>query len=255
MKPTWPSTPVLAPRPPAALVLPAAARSKRPTIERPADRDAAVRLPAALPRSRTLQQPLRVAIASDVSGSTATSDPAGARNRATLLVCDWLADQSQNRSDQVGLVRFADRADVLLPVRASRARRLIGAALESPRDVGGGTRLEPAITGLCAMLQHAGRRRRLALVITDGEVAEPELEIERLFQRLHGRADAVYLIALDFDGAWTRTTRHRYQTAGLADQVIINDGSVGQLAHAIVSILIDEAGLATRPARRGGRRR
>src|SRR5205807_1609810 len=78
-------------------------------------------LPNPLPGSRTLPVPLRVVLGLDESGSTTSSDPNRESHGATLIICDWLASHSQDARDEIGVVRFADRADTIAPAAAARA--------------------------------------------------------------------------------------------------------------------------------------
>jgi hypothetical protein len=202
-------------------------------------------LPVVVPGSRTLPLPLTVAIAVDQSGSTASTDPGKESEQACLLVCDWLASQSQNTEDGVGLVRFADQAASLPVVRAERARTAFEHEFEHAGSVGGGTRLTPAILELCQLLPGPRPEHRVAILITDGQVAEHGEELRALIGRLRVDANAVYVLALDHDGAWTKTTHHRYRDLGLTGLIPITRLSSRRLAHAIATLLAHEAGLET----------
>jgi hypothetical protein len=199
---------------------------------------------------------MRVCVCVDESGSTSSTDPGRESHRATLLVCDWLDEYSQNADDRIGLVRFAERADSIAPVRAGRARATIEHALsQSGDDLGGGTLLAPAIAELCRLLGSGRREYRLALLVTDGQVAEGDEELRRLFGQLRASLDAVYLIALDADGVWNNHTHTRYQSLGLSGVIPLEKAGGGQLAAAIASVLVHEAGLATESVAPGRSRR
>ena len=202
-------------------------------------------MPVPLPGSRTLPVPLLIGIALDESGSTSSSDPNKESHKACLLVCEWLATCSQNPEDGLGLVRFADRAETLPPVRADKAHDALEHAFRIGASVGGGTQLTPAIVQLCQLLPGPRRERRLALLITDGQVAEHGDQLRALIGRLRVEADAVYLLALDHDGAWSRSTNRRYEGLGLTGMLPIGRLTGGRLAHAIASVLVHEAGLDT----------
>ena len=202
-------------------------------------------LPVPVAGSRTLPLPLTVGIAVDQSGSTASTDPGKESEQACLLVSHWLATQSQNSEDGVGLVRFADHAASLPVVRADKARAAFEHEFAHGGSVGGGTRLTPAVMELCQLLPGPRPERRVAVLITDGQVAEQADELRTLIGRLRADADAVYLLALDDDGAWTKSTHRRYHGLGLTGQIPITRLTSRRLAHAIASVLAHEAGLTT----------
>jgi Mg-chelatase subunit ChlD len=210
-------------------------------------RDGAVepQLPVVVPGSRTLPLPLTVAIAVDQSGSTASTDPGKESEQACLLACDWLASQSQNTEDGVGLVRFADQAASLPVVRAESARAAFEHEFTHGGSVGGGTRLTPAIVELCQLLPGPRPEHRVAILITDGQVAEHGEELRGLIGRLRVDANAVYLLALDHDGVWTKSTKARYRDLGITGLIPITKLSRGRLANAIATLLAHEAGLKT----------
>jgi hypothetical protein len=210
-------------------------------------------LPITVPGSRTLTMPLRICVCVDESGSVASTDPGGEARRATLLACDWLDEYSENPRDRIGLVRFAERADSITPVRASSAKGAIEQALARGRDLGGGTQLAPAVEEMRRMLGGRLREYRLALLITDGQVAEADDELRRLFGRLRASLDSVYVIALDADGAWTNHTQARYASLGLSGVIPLEKAGGAELAAAIASVLVHEAGLSVLNA--AGRRR
>jgi hypothetical protein len=207
-------------------------------------------LPVPVARSRTLQETLRILIGLDESGSIASSDPHRESHRATLLVCDWLARHSQNPGDEIGLVRFADGTDSISPVPAAEARARIDQALaRQPGQLGGGTQLTPAVAEICRLLPLRRGQRRLALLVTDGQVGEPDEQLRALIGRLRAAADAVYLIALDHDGQWTAETHRRYRGLGLTDQITVGQLGSRDLAAAIATVLMRETGLATTTSR------
>lgn len=202
-------------------------------------------MPMPLPGSRTLLGPLSVMVVLDVSGSTSSSDPNRASFQALRLAADWLAQHSDNGRDRIGLVRFAERADAVAPVNVMRASTVIDDALARSTDkLGGGTTLGPAVDELC---RHLSRRhgRTIALLITDGQVAEPADELRGLVGRVRAAADAVYLLALDHDRAWSRSTHLRYESLGLNGLLVIDTLSASHIASTIANVLVHEAGLAT----------
>lgn len=213
-------------------------------------------LPIPISASRTLTAPMGINICVDESGSVSATDPGGEAHRATLLVCDWLKEHSQNERDRIGLVRFADRAESIRPVRADFARRTIERALaRGGSDLGGGTSLTPAIEELCALLGGSRREYRLVLLVTDGQVPESNEELRRLFGLLRAAADSVYLIALDADGAWSGQTHARFDSLGLSGTIPLRKTRSAELAEAIANVLVHEAGLAlATAAKRRGRR-
>jgi len=201
--------------------------------------------------SRTLTRPIRLVVALDESGSTACSDPSRQSHEALLELCEWIATHSGDSRDRIGLVRFADRADSVPPVVAAKARTVLEQQLLAPADVGGGTRLTPAVDALCGELRR-GVARGVAVVITDGQVAESDGELREMFARLRAAGDAVYVVGLDHDGAWSRGTYARYSGLGLSGTVAIGALTRAQLAHALATLLMAETGL--RPRRGWGRR-
>ncbi len=209
--------------------------------QRPEGED--VRLPATIAGSRTLPVPLRAVVVIDESGSTASSDPQRDSHRATLLVCEWLAEHSQDEDDEIGVVRFAERASAIRPQPAPYAETTLPRALARPANIGGGTILTPAIDKACHLLRRGGQQRQIVFLVTDGAVSEGEEELRALFRRLRSRADAVYLLALDQDGGW-KLTQSRYRSLGLTGQFPITQRGAGQLAMTLAEILADEAGLA-----------
>jgi Mg-chelatase subunit ChlD len=215
--------------------------SRRPPGHR-ADGDE-VRLPTTIAGSRTLPVPLRAVVVIDESGSTASSDPRRDSHRATLLVSEWLAAHSQDERDEIGVVRFAQRAESIRPQPAVHAETGLRRALAQPANIGGGTVLTPAIDKTCHLLRRGGEHRQLAFLVTDGAVSESRDDLRVLFRKLRSRADAVYLLALDHDGSWT-LTQQRYQSLGLTGQFPITQRGAGQLATILAEILADEAGLA-----------
>jgi len=210
-------------------------------------RDVEPKLPIPVAGSRTLPIPLHVSIVMDESGSTSSTDPTRESHRAASLVCEWLATNSQNPEDQVGLVRFADRADAFAPVIAGNARQALERALDDGESLGGGTRLTPAIAELRSLLAHRQPGRDVVLLITDGQVAEPDNELHTVIGQLRAEADAVYLLALDDDGAWSKRTHRRYDDLGLNGTIPVSKVTTGRLAYAIATLLMREAGL--KPAR------
>jgi Mg-chelatase subunit ChlD len=202
-----------------------------------------VRLPATIAGSRTLPVPLRAVVVIDESGSTASSDPQRDSHRATLLVCEWMAEHSQDEEDEIGVVRFAERASAIRPQPALYAETTLRRALARPANIGGGTILTPAIDKTCRLLRWAGGQRQVVFLLTDGAVSESADDLRTLFRKLRSRADAVYLLALDHDGSW-KLTQSRYQSLGLTGQFPITQRGAGQLAMTLAEILADEAGLA-----------
>jgi hypothetical protein len=212
-------------------------------------RDVEPQLPIAVAGSRTLPVPLRVLLVLDQSGSTSSTDPTRESNRAVLLVCDWLAHNSEDSRDRVGLVRFADRAEAIAPVLAGEADQTLARALAGGESLGGGTRLAPAIAALQGLLAHAhAGERDVVLLVTDGQVAEPDDQLRALIGRLRAEADAVYLLGLDGDGMWSKETHRRYDDLGLNGTIPVSKLTAGRLAYAIATLLMGEAGLE--PARR-----
>jgi hypothetical protein len=206
-------------------------------------RDADPTLPIPVSGSRTLPIPLRVLIVEDESQSTSSTDPTRESHRAALLVCDWLATNSQNPADRVGLVRFADQADSVDPVPAGHARQVLERALDRGDGLGVGTRLTPAIAELQRLLAHRQAERDVVLLVTDGQVAEPHDELRALIGQLRAEADAVYLLALDDDGSWSKHTHQRYDDLGLSGTIPISKVTAGRLAYAIATLLMHEAGI------------
>ena len=200
-------------------------------------------MPVPVAGSRTLPLPLRIMVCLDESGSTTSTDPSKEGHRAALLVCDWLNEHSQDARDRIGLVRFADRADPIAPTQADKAHAVLAQHLAKQRNIGGGTRLAPAIDALCELLKGRRGERRLALLITDGQVSESQEELRRLFGQLRAVADAVYLIALDADRSWQHT-RTRYEPLGLTSLIPLQHAGGDHLAAVIARLLAHEAGLA-----------
>jgi hypothetical protein len=208
-------------------------------------------MPVVVPGRRMLTAPLRVMIVLDVSGSTGGTDPSKQSHQAALAVCDWACGFSGNSADRIGLIRFADRADTIPATLATDAREVFEEAFAKGASVGGGTSLAPAIDELCS--HFAGcRDRRVAILVTDGQVSENPATLAQLFARLNASADAVYLLALDHDGAWTGHTHSRYRNIPLTATTTIGRLSRAHLAHSIASILVAEAGLTleSNPGRR-----
>jgi hypothetical protein len=211
-------------------------------------------LPITVPGSRTLTMPLRICVCVDESGSISSTDPGGEAHRATLLACDWLDAFSENPRDRIGLVRFAERAHSISPIRAGSARGAIEHELaRAGHDLGGGTQIAPAVEEMRRMLGGHLREYRLALLVTDGQVAETDDELRRLFGRLRASLDSIYLIALDADGAWTNQTHARYDSLGLSGVIPLKKAGGASLAAAIATVLVHEAGLSVLNA--AGRRR
>jgi Mg-chelatase subunit ChlD len=203
------------------------------------------RLPLPVVGSRTLAGPLTVMVALDESGSTASSDPNRQSHRAVLEICDWLASYSGEERDRVGVVRFADTATAIPPIRAKTAKAEIEQQLLAGASVGGGTQLTPAIEELRAQLG-SRRERRVAVLVTDGQVAESGDRLHELFVKLNRCSDAVYMVALDHDKAWSRSTYRRYSNLGIAGTTAIGTLGRAHLAHAIAEILMRETGLVAR---------
>ena len=201
-------------------------------------------MPVTVPGSRSLAIPLRVVGCVDESGSTSTSDPGREAHRAVLHACDWLRDHSQNERDQIGLVRFADRATKIRPVQAARARSVLETALRHDPNIGGGTQLIPALDATTALLGHRRSVRRVALILTDGQTNEPAEQLRERFDHLRANADAVYLLALDADHGWA-TTEQLYASFGLTEIIPVTQHNQGELAAIIAALLAHEAGLAT----------
>ena len=202
-------------------------------------------LPVVVEGSRTLTVPLRVMLVADVSGSTSTSDPDRASYKAVRAAVEWMAANSGDERDRVGLVRFAVNADSLAPVRVGQAAAAIDAALAASTDrLGGGTTLMPAVDELCS---HLARRqgRTVVVLITDGQVSEPDVELRALVGRVRSNADAVYLLALDHDHQWGRLTHRRYDALGLDAIYAIGTLGAAHIASTITRVLVHEAGLLT----------
>ena len=202
-------------------------------------------MPVVVEGSRTLTVPLRVMLVADVSGSTSTSDPDRASCKAVRAAVEWMAANSGDERDRVGLVRFAVNADSLAPVRVGQAAGAIDAALALSTDrLGGGTTLTPAVDELCS---HLARRqgRTVVVLITDGQVSEPDVELRALVGRVRSNADAVYLLALDHDHQWGRLTHRRYDALGLDAIYAIGTLGAAHIASTITRVLVHEAGLLT----------
>jgi len=207
-------------------------------------------MPLVVEGSRTLTVPLRVMLVADVSGSTSTSDPDRASFKAVRAAVEWMAANSGDERDRVGLVRFAVNADSLAPVRVGQAAGAIDAALALSTDrLGGGTTLAPAVDELCS---HLGRRkgRTVVVLITDGQVSESDVELRALVGRVRSTADAVYLLALDHDHQWSHLTHRRYDGLGLDAIYAIGTLGAAHIASTITTVLVHEAGLLT--ANQGG---
>lgn len=199
-------------------------------------------MPVVVPGRRMLTAPLRVMILLDVSGSTGGTDPEKQSHRAALAVCNWLSGSSANSDDRIGLIRFADRAETIPATLVLDAREVFEEAFAKGANVGGGTSIAPAINEACS--QFAGcRDRRVAILVTDGQVSESDATLAQLFGRLNAAADAVYLLALDHDRAWTGYTYRRYRNIPLTAMAAIGRLTRAHLAHSIASILVTEAGL------------
>lgn len=209
-------------------------------------------MPVPVRGSRTLTRPVRLVVALDESGSTASSDPSRQSHEALLELCDWVATHSGDPRDRIGLVRFADRAESVSPVAAPKARVVLEQRLLAPADVGGGTQLTPAVDALCSELRR-GVTRGVAILITDGQVAESDEQLQRLFARVRAAGEAVYVVGLDHDGMWSRTTYARYERLALTGTVAIGALTKAQLSHALAMLLMAETG--QRPRRGWGRRR
>lgn len=203
------------------------------------------RLPVPAVGTRTLSAPLQVMVALDESGSLTVTDPNRQSHQAVLELCDWLTCYSGDTRDRIGVVRFADRASATAPVRVKDARTVIEQELLAGANVGGGTRLSPAIEELCRQLK-ARRERRLAFLVTDGQVAESQEQLRLLFSELQSASEAIHLIALAHDGSWQRHTHHRFTTLPITTTTTLGTLGRAQLSHAIASILMRETGLTTR---------
>ena len=214
------------------------------------------RMPIPRADSRTLAEALEVVVVLDESGSTASSDPDRQSHQAVLEIADWLDRYSGDARDRIGVVRFADRAAAIAPVRAKDAGRVLAQELAHAANVGGGTRLTPAVQ-VASQLLARRRGHRLAVLATDGQVVETTQQLRDLFAELQRSADAVYLVALDHNGAWSRSTYTRYENLGIADTLPIGALGRAHLAHAIARVLMQETGLRARgawQAARTGRR-
>jgi von Willebrand factor type A domain len=199
-------------------------------------------MPVVVPGTRMLTTPLRVMIVLDVSGSTGGTDPERQSHRAAIAVCDWLSGSSANSDDRIGLIRFADRAETIPATLVADARAVFEEAFAKGASVGGGTSIAPAINEACSQFDSC-RDRRVAIVVTDGQVSENDATLAQLFGRLNASADGVYLLALDHDRAWTRQTYRRYRDIPLKATTAIGSLTRAHLAHSIASILVSEAGL------------
>jgi len=178
----------------------------------------------------------------DVSGSTGGTDPGKQSHQAALAVCDWVSGSSGNSADSVGLIRFADRAEVVPPTIAADARAAFEKALAIGTSVGGGTSLTPAVNELCTAFDGC-HDRRIAILVTDGQVSENPATLAQLLTRLNACCEGVYLLALDHDRVWTGHTCERYRNVPLAGTTAIGRLTRARLSHSIASILVAEAGL------------
>ncbi len=202
-------------------------------------------MPVVVKGSRTLGVPLRVMLVADVSGSTSTTDPDRVSFKAVRSAVAWLADNGGDERDRVGLVRFAVSADSVAPVRVRHAARVIEHGLaKSTSQLGGGTCLSPAVDELCSNLARR-QGRTVVVLISDGQVSEPDAVLRGLVGRIRSVADAVYLLALDHDRVWSHSTHLRYQ--GLGIDAIQPIGTLGEahIAATIANVLVHEGGLLT----------
>ena len=211
------------------------------------------RLPVPQLGSRTLATPIRLIVVLDESGSTSTTDPGKSSHQALLELCDWLTVYSGEPRDRIGAVRFADRAATIDPVRAAGSHDALLQQLAAPAEVGGGTQLTPAIEALTTLLRRRANDRRIAVLITDGQVAETDDQLRSLFNSVRAVSDAIYLVALDHDGTWTRSTHRRYTLLPLTGITVLGTPSRAHLAHAVTQLLMHETGLV--PARTWRRQR
>lgn len=205
------------------------------------------RLPVPQLGSRTLASPIRLIVVLDESGSTASTDPGRSSHQALLELCAWLTSYSDEPGDRIGAVRFADRATTIDPVRVAGSYDALLQQLAAPADVGGGTRLTPAFDALTTLMRRRGNDRRVAVLISDGQVTENDDQLRRLFTGVNAVSDAVYIVALDHDGAWTRLTHRRYTTLPLTGITVLDTPNRSHLAHAVAQMLMHETGLV--PAR------
>jgi hypothetical protein len=95
----------------------------------------------------------------DVSGSTGGSDPGRQSDQAVLAVCDWLDENSRNRDDRIGLIRFASTADTIPTTRAAGARQTFETVLDDETNLGGGTSLAPAVDQIVTAFRGRDDRR------------------------------------------------------------------------------------------------
>lgn len=128
----------------------------------------------------------------DASGSM------GARRRLARVkgAVLGLLRESHARRDRVAVVAFRDsEAEVVVapgaPLeRAAQAVRGLGTGGRSPLDAG----LRLAAEELARERRRESGRRAIAIVVTDGRVADPEGSARRAAQRLGRAADAVHVV-------------------------------------------------------------
>jgi hypothetical protein len=178
----------------------------------------------------------------DESASTGFSDPRGLRHAQALQLATWIARNSGNPNDRLGVVRFAAAADGVAPVPAAGATRALRSIFaRSTAAIGQGTSLTPAVQLVIKQLSPFRHARRVAVLFSDFQVREGRTGIARDFAALRRVADAVYLVALNGDGRWP-LTRRLYTDLGVKGTFVLNSVGRNNLGKTLASIVLRETG-------------
>lgn len=145
------------------------------------------------PEGTRIQEPLRVILIMDDSGSTLRTDPGDRRYEAAQAMVDFLAGLAlPDRSDVVQVVHFAGTAAADTPVRLSSPNPGIAGPR---RDLGRGTSIVAGIRAADEIAAQPFVGKTVAILFTDGQVGSAQLSsIDRAVEQLP--SNTVHLVGL-----------------------------------------------------------
>jgi uncharacterized protein with von Willebrand factor type A (vWA) domain len=180
----------------------------------------------------------------DDSSSMAGSDPEGIRGSAVSALAQFLDDFGL-ADDRVGVVWFADSVAVTDPIDVARSESLP----VSPPPVGGGTVIAPAVEAAARSLESCGSRRRVVVLVTDGQSDPDDLAgVESVVGSLPAGSH-VHLIAMNGGGVFQGVAPFwERRELGLASVRPIDSFGSNAMSSAMAHVLSLETGQDISPA-------
>lgn len=183
---------------------------------------------------------LDVCLVIDDSGSTGGNDSRTLRYAQARRAVDFLAAQGSNGVvDRVCVVHFGTFAAAQLPLTPVEDRRDIDTVLE-PLSLGHSVVASGVTAGSRLLGPEQPNRRRVMVVVTDGQSADTAAELKAALGPLP--PDRAHVVALLPEGRVDRFDRARWEQMGVRSIRAAGPSGDG-VASALARIFVDELGL------------